>query len=139
MFSIRILWLMAVGVAFVYAAFYGHLAVFYLNSDYGEPYWPLMLALFLPCSAAVGLSLWVIWSRYAKVSGRFLFLRVFGVMAVGPFLFWAVISFLTLVSPYYPEDMAEPDLVVPLFFASIAGASLGVIFTVYRKRFGDSL
>ena len=40
---------------------------------------------------------------------------------------------------FYPEKINEPVLRGFLFLASIVGASLGVIFSVYRQRFGDSL
>ena len=99
----------------------------------------LLLVFVLPSSSVVGLSLWVIWARYAKVSGRFLFLRMFGVMGVGIALIWTMLGSLTVSNPYSPEFILKPALTAFLFWASVAGVSLGVIFSVYRQRFGDSL
>ena len=129
MFSIKILWLILVGVALVTAVASAPSIAF-----------PGVMVIFLLSSSAVGLSLWIIWARYAKVSGRFLFLRVFGVMGVGAVLILAMTGFQIIASsPHYPEKINEADLKDSLFLASIVGVSLGVIFSVYRQRFGDSM
>ena len=140
MFSIKMLWLMAVGVAFLFALASVYFAALHLHSGFGTVEWLGFWMIFLLLSSAVGLSLWAVWAKYAKVSGQFLFLRVFGVMGVGAVFFWATINFFIIVShSSYPEKINEPVLRGFLFLASIVGASLGVIFSVYRQRFGDSL
>ena len=140
MFYLKVLWLILAGMTFFVAVISGYLTASNLGSVLGSSTWSGMWMIFMSCSSAVGLSLWIIWTKYAKVSGRFLFLRVFGVMAVGAVFFWAMVGFSVVVSdPHYPEKIDERYLKAALFYASIVGASLGVIFSVYRQRFGGSL